>query len=106
MELSIDGVAVESWVVGGDYSARIYEEFVFNLPTAATVDQIRVSFTNNGTSDTGADRNLRIDFMELDGVVYQSEAPETFGVGVYQGGCTSGNIESDTLYCTGYFQYG
>lgn len=108
MELQIDGATVATFNnVGGDAFNGDFENFTYTHPTAVSADQIRVAFTNNGDTSSGGDRNLRVDRITVGGVNYESEAPSTFADGGYVVGvgCTSGNLQTETLYCDGYFEY-
>ncbi|MEQ1830331.1 MAG: DUF4347 domain-containing protein [Pirellula sp.] len=73
LQLQIDGQAVQSWTnVGGNYAARQFQSFTYNVNGIAP-DRIRVAFTNNGVSQTGADKNLNIDSIAIDGNLIQTE---------------------------------
>ncbi len=108
LELEIDGNVVASFQnVGGDQQNRIFETLSYTHTGPVTIDQLRVSFTNNGVASGGGDRNLTVDKLTLDGTEYETEAPSVFSVGtaVFGVGCTSGFIQSETLWCNGYFEY-
>ncbi len=108
LELQVNGATVRTWNnIGGDAVAGTFQAYSYTHPTTATADDIRVSFTNNGVAADGGDRNLRVDRIRVDETVYQTESPDVFSVGtaVFGVGCTQGFIESETLYCNGYFDY-
>jgi hypothetical protein len=52
---------------------------------------------------------LVVDKIVVDGVVYESEAPGIYGVGVInytiQPSCYTGYGKTETLKCTGYLKY-
>ncbi|MGI9429352.1 MAG: carbohydrate-binding domain-containing protein, partial [Bythopirellula sp.] len=108
LELQIDSVTVASFPnVGGDASNRVFQQLSYTHPTDVTADRIRIAFNNNGLSTGGADMNLHVDRIEVNGSTFETEAPSVFSVGtaVFGVGCTSGFIQSETLWCNGYFQY-
>lgn len=108
MELRIDGIAVASFNVdGGDPFNSIYQTFSYQHATTVTIDQLQVAFTNDGNTSGGEDRNLRVDGITLDAVVYESEHPSVFSTGTWTptDGCTPGNKSSEWLHCGGHFQY-
>lgn len=109
MALQIDGQTVESWTgVGGDAQAGEFQAFTYEDATGVSADQVRVSFTNDlWQPDQGIDRNLRIDRIEIDGEIYQTESPDVFGTGTWSpvDGITPGFRESEWLHTDGYFQY-
>ena len=108
LELQIDGATVATFTnVGGDFASRAFQQLSYTHPTEVTADQIRVAFTNNGVSTGGDDMNLHVDRIEVAGTSFETESPAVFSVGtaVFGVGCTSGFIQSETLWCDGYFQY-
>ncbi|MCG8449824.1 MAG: hypothetical protein MI725_09630, partial [Pirellulales bacterium] len=108
MELQIDGVTVATFAnVGGDAVNRVFQSYSYTHPTAVTLDQLRVAFTNNLGSAPGVDRNLRVDRLVLDGVSHETEAPTTFSTGTWDPvtDCSPGAKQSEWLHCDGYFAY-
>ena len=108
LELQIDGATVATFTnVGGDPGNRVFQQFSYVHPTDVTADQVRVAFNNNGVATGGGDINLHVDRIEVNGTSFETEAPSVFSVGtaVFGVGCTSGFIQSETLWCDGYFQY-
>ncbi len=55
----------------------------------------------------GIDHNLRVDYIVIDGQVYQTEAPNVFSTGTWlaSDGVQPGFRQQDTLHANGYFQY-
>jgi glucose/arabinose dehydrogenase len=107
IELQIDGQTVQSWDgVGGDYFGGDFESLTYTGP-AVSADRIRVAFVNDGTTASGADRNVRVDRITIDGVDYQTEHPGVFSTGTYVDpiGCVPGFQQSEYLHCSGYFEY-
>ncbi|MEL7265929.1 MAG: carbohydrate-binding domain-containing protein, partial [Planctomycetota bacterium] len=107
-ELQIDGVRVlEVFTVGGDAATREFETFFYSADTNVDVSQVRVEFTND-SQDGGQDRNLRVDRITVDGIVFESEDPAVFSTGTWkpEDGVTDGFRESEFLHANGYLQYG
>ena len=103
MELRIDGQPVEVWTnVGGSYTGN-FVAYSYTANDEVVASQIQVAFTN----DDGASRDLRVDKIEVDGVVYQSEAPTTYSTGTWRSsdGCDAGFKRNERLHCNGYFAY-
>ena len=77
----------------------------FRASGNVSADQVRVAFTNDSFGN-GFDRNLTVDRIEIDGTTFQTESPLVFGDGVFaNGGITSGNFVTETLFANGFFQY-
>ncbi len=108
LELRIDGVAVATWQsVAGDFDARIFESLVYQHPEAVDANQIQVAFTNDGLTAQQQDKNLRVDGITVDGVVFESEDPGVLSTGTWtaDSGCGPGFKQSEVLACNGFFQY-
>jgi glucose/arabinose dehydrogenase len=108
MQLLIGGQPVATFNnIGGNYSGGQYQTYAYVHPTPVTIDQVRVAFINNATTAAG-DRNLRVDSVALDAVVYQTEAPTVLvsGVHIPNVGLGVGRLQTEFLHYTGYFQYG
>ena len=109
LELLIDEIAVATQrvtAVGNVWSSRTATEpFVFTLPVGVSHDRLRVAFVNDGDFE-GADRNVRIDRIEVDGANYETEDPRIESTGTWGAGrgCSRGFFESQTLACDGWFQ--
>ena len=105
MELKIDDLTVATYPgVGGNYTQRNFVSFTYTSNLSVTVDQIKVAFTNDSTTN-----DLFVDKIMIDGQSFESEAPNTFSTGVYtQGACQSGGgyFQTERLACNGYFRYG
>ena len=95
MELRLDGQAVTEWTnVGGSFSGD-FVAYSYTADKEVVASQIQVAFTN----DDGADRDLRVDKIEVDGVVYESEAPTTYSTGTWRSsdGCDAGYKRNERL---------
>ncbi len=94
MQLQVDGVTVKTWNnIGGDANQRIFQSFSYTHPTAISLSQVRVAFTNDGNTAGGADRNLSVDALVFNGQRFETEAPATDSTGTYDAatGCPPGN---------------
>ena len=105
MALQIDGVTVQTWDNVGTSNQT------YSFQAAGTVDpsQIRVAFTNDlfdGVNNI--DRNLVVDFIEVDGTTIETESNQVFSTGTWVSpeGVEPGFGRGDTLHSDGYFQYG
>lgn len=108
-QLLIDEVPVATWTnIGGDASARTFVAQTYVHPVQVSHGQVRVAFTNDGLTGGGADRNLRVDAVSIDGQRFETEALSTLSTGTWRAsdGCAPGNKQSEWLNCGGYFQYG
>ena len=103
VDLQIGGITVSSWENVGTSS----QAFTYTAADTVTADQVRVAFANDlFDSANGIDRNLIVDRIEIDGTVYQTEAPTTYSTGTWNpGGVVPGFYETETLHTNGYFEY-
>ena len=102
-DLLIDDVVVASYTTTTDYQTFTYDA---DGPIAA--DQIKIEFTNDHYDPgAGIDNNLQVDFISIDGVVYQTEDPSVFSTGTWKSedGIQPGYRESEWLHAGGYFQF-
>jgi glucose/arabinose dehydrogenase len=109
VELQIAGQTVATFNnVGGNFTNGTFQTFAYVHPTTVPLGDIRVAFTNDGTTSGGVAKDLRVDGVELDGVMRQAEAANTFTTGFWtQGiGQVSGLWQSEYLYVGGYLQFG
>jgi glucose/arabinose dehydrogenase len=109
-QLQIDGVSVATWTnTAVATAARMFHTFTYMHPTDVTPDRIRVAFINDGNTPSGADRNLTVDGISVNGAKYESEASTVYGTGTFDaasGGRVVGFRRSESLHLNGYFQYG
>ncbi|TWU01071.1 Inner spore coat protein H [Stieleria varia] len=92
----------------GDLSARNFIELTWLSETTIDPADVRINFINDVYDpDNGIDANLAIDRIEIDGVAYETEAPDVFSTGTYlsEDGIVPGFRESEILHINGYFQY-
>ena len=73
--------------VGGNAFKRQFTEFttIVEGVTNVTPDQVRVHFINNSVHN-GPDKNLCVDKISIDGVVYETESDDVFSTGGWKGG--------------------
>ena len=107
MALRIDGQSVNSWSnVGGNAYGGQFVTYNFNASESVTADQIQIAFTNDLYIAGVTDRNLRVDWIEIDGQRFETEDPSVFSTGTWQpGGVVPGYNQSEYLHNNGYFQY-
>ncbi len=108
MQLLIDGSVVATWSITGNgaYTGQ-FDTYTANID-GIDVDRIRVAYTNDlYIPEEGIDRNLRVDWIRVDGVQYETEAPGVFSTGTWINGLgiEPGNWETEFLHTDGYFQY-
>ena len=109
MRLRIDGVSVRTWQnIGGDAEAGEYVDYVYENTSPVSADSVRV-FLSDADWDpvAGIDENLRIDYIEIDGQVYQTEHPSVFSSATWkpEDGIVPGFRESEYLHDNGYFEF-
>lgn len=79
----------------------------FTVPALTSNATVRVEFTNNGTTADGEDRNLRLDWILIDGERTQAEAAGVRSKGVWSNGarCQVGEWGHEVLACSGWFEF-
>lgn len=108
MQLLIDGSVVQTWTgVGGDPANRVFLPFEYTSSETISIEQVRIAFTNDVYDPPVTDRNLQVDNVIIDGVVFETEDPSVFSTGTWKpnDGITPGFRESELLHSSGYFQY-
>ena len=109
MRLWINDVNVAQFDVTAD-GARDgqFGRYQFRSDTIVAADEVRIEFFNDRYRPAeNYDRNLRIDFVEIDGVRFQSESPDVFGTGTWRSadGIVPGFRQSEYIHANGSFQY-
>ncbi len=108
MELEVNGQIVSTWFVAGtDAEAGRFYNYDYDVDGIAP-SSIRVNFVNDLYDPArGIDRNLRVDYIRVDGVNYQAEDPAVFSTGTWLpgDGIQPGNRQSEYLNADGYFQF-
>ncbi len=111
MELLIDDVVVKTFdKVDGDPALKPYSKYFYSayLPQPITdASRIKIRFINDDKDPvTGANRDLYIDKISINGVNYEAEASDTYSTGHWNGSnCESGYFNSENLACNGYIQF-
>ena len=110
MSIEFDGLEIGAIAnVGGDADAGSFETYTFDVGSDVTIDDVRVVFTNDlFDAENNIDRNLRVDSVTLNDVVYETEDSSVFSTGTWQAsdGITPGFGRGDILHGNGYFQFG
>ena len=101
--LRIQGEVVATYEATTDYQVFSYSHNELVSP-----GDVRVEFINDQFDPaTGVDSNLTVDFLSIDGSVYETESPAVFSTGSWNAadGIVPGFRQSETLNSEGYFQY-
>ncbi len=100
MNLKIKDVIVKTWTV-----TSAFVNYTYTSTTAIGDKDIKVEFANNGMSGT-IDMDLIVDYINVGTTKFETEVPATYSTGTWTGAnCNPGNPSSQTLHCSGYFQY-
>ncbi|MEL6106236.1 MAG: DUF4347 domain-containing protein, partial [Planctomycetota bacterium] len=101
-------VLIDGEIASTFTATNAFETYRFTASQVVTAEQVRVEFTNDFYDPAnGVDFNLNVDYLALDAVLYQTEAPTTFSTGTWRAldGLTPGFKQSETLHSNGYLQY-
>ncbi len=108
LRLEVNGQTITTWTLSNtNADAGTFRTFTADIGNA-TIDQVRLRFINDLYDPAaGIDRNVRVDFVQLNGTTFQTEDPLVFASGVFvEGqGIVSGNLQTEYLHTDGYFQY-
>ena len=101
IDLRIGNRSVANWTL--TTSSESYTVEVDSVVAGTNVD---VRFTNDGRSDQG-DRNVRVDFVAINGRKIEAEDPSVFSQGSHTRatGCSGGHKSSEVLHCNGFFRF-
>ena len=101
-ELLVRGESVGTYAVGTDF-----QNFSYQALDEVSADDVRVQFTNDQfIPESDIDLNLNVDFIDLDGRVFQTEDDSVFSSATWTNGAIqSGFGLGETLHANGYFQY-
>ncbi|MBI2676600.1 MAG: right-handed parallel beta-helix repeat-containing protein [Candidatus Yanofskybacteria bacterium] len=100
MELRQGSTALQRWTVTGGY-----RDYTYTSGNNIGLTNLSVHFLND-YFDGIQDRNLIVDYISVNGRVYQSEDAYEQGYWSPTTGCASGRFGSETIYCqNGYFEY-
>lgn len=92
INLEVDGVVVKEWTLttaNADYTA-----------TGNVNGVIRVNYTN----DDGNNRDVTLDRITVEGVVYEAE-DQTINTAYYANGSCGGGSNSQLMHCSGYVEF-
>ncbi|MEL6108384.1 MAG: DUF4347 domain-containing protein, partial [Planctomycetota bacterium] len=107
MELLIDDQVAATFNVSAGADNGQFQSYFASID-GVDVNRIGVRFANDlYLPDQGIDRNLRVNWIRVDGVQYETEAPSVFSDGTFvEGvGIQGGNWQSEYLHAGGTFQY-
>ncbi len=109
LELKVNDVVAATFDnVGGDVDGRQFETLKFNTDQTLTADDIRLEFVNDlYRAEDGFDRNVLIDRIVIDGVVFETESDKTYSTGLWRDGgiVGPGFLETELLNVNGSFFY-
>jgi hypothetical protein len=102
IDLRVNDQTVKSWTV-----STAMQTYAYNYEGSVGGKDIKVAFVNDGRTSSNADKNVRIDYLEVDGERFQTEDGSVYSLGTYtrDNGCAGGNKKSEWLHCNGYMQY-
>ncbi|GAA0725817.1 hypothetical protein GCM10009430_32050 [Aquimarina litoralis] len=83
-------------------ATRNFKEYSFNVES---VEKLRVHFVNDGFLPNGRNKNLRVDYLEVDGEKYESEEQIKNTGSWNKDSRRCGGKKSEWLHCNGYIQY-
>ena len=108
LQLQINGAVAETFVIGVGTDTLNDQTFFFETSETITADDVRIEFLNDSfNAATGADSNLIVDAIEIDGVRFETESSNVFSTGTFLNadGIQPGFRQSETLHSNGFFQY-
>jgi inosine-uridine nucleoside N-ribohydrolase len=81
--------------------------YSYTVPSETTIESLKVHFDNDGGWPE-ADKNVNVDYVEIDGATFQTEADTTHSTGTYSHdtACAPAAKQSEWLQCNGHFEYG
>ncbi|MCC6509713.1 MAG: tandem-95 repeat protein, partial [Pirellulaceae bacterium] len=115
VSLEIAGQNVATYLLsnfGGqanDLANRNFVELIYVSPTPVNLSDVRINFINDTFDQaTNTDYNVAIDRLEIDLLVYETEAANVYSTGTYlsEDGLVPGFRRSEILHANGFFQYG
>ena len=108
LQLLVDGNVAETFQIAAGTNVLNDQTFVFETAETITADDVRIAFLNDSfNANTGADSNLIVDAIAVDGVRFETESSTTFSTGTFLAadGIQPGFRQSETLHSNGFFQY-
>ena len=101
--LIIDGSTVQTFT-----TTTSYQTFTYNATGNIEPGDVRVEFFGDVYEpDQGIDKNLDVNYIRIDGTIYETEDPSVFSTGSWlpADGIQPGFRQSETLNSNGYFQW-
>ena len=101
-------VSAGGQTLGAFEVASSFADYEVLLPAGTSITDVQVAFTNDAFGP-GFDRNLIVDYVELAGVRFETEAAATTSTGTWNAatGCAPSSLtRSQALNCNGHFVYG
>jgi len=84
LQLQIDGNVAETFEIGIGTDILNDQTFFFETDETITADDVRIEFLNDSfNAATGADSNLIVDAIAVDGVRFETESSSTFSTGTF-----------------------
>lgn len=98
------GVTINGGPMQERMTSEEYQDFVFQ---ANSVAEVVVRYLNDYEPDPDNDRNAQIDYVMVNGVVYQSESPtvESEGSWTNETQCSRGFKQREWIDCPGYLRF-
>ena len=96
LKLQVGGQTVQEWTMTSTDIATYTASF------AATGGDIRLAFEN----DQGTIRDIRVDYIEVDGVRMETEEQAVNTAGWNSATKSCGNVQTEWMHCDGYIEYG
>lgn len=81
-----------------------FKDYVFTGSRMPASKNIRLRYTN----DSGASKDVVVDYIKIGEKVYQTEDASTYSTGTWQNSvqrCAGGFLKTQTLHCNGYFEF-
>ncbi|MDB2686497.1 hypothetical protein N9Y42_04740 [Mariniblastus sp.] len=106
VNVQIDGLGTLATI--DSLSTDAVQEFQYFVDEPVTADDIRIEFVNDfNDPNTGIDRNVLVDRIEVDGIIYQTENAAVFSTGTWTAadGLQPGFGRGAALHTNGYLQY-
>ena len=99
-------IKVNRKVVAGFQLTTEMRDFRYIPRKSMRANNVTVIFVNDG-DHKGVDRDVTVDFIAVNGRVFETEAPNVKSKGVWSAsnGCGKGLKESEQLSCKGWFRY-
>ena len=101
-------ILVEGQLIGSGTVSSSFQDFEFSSNGTLTAGKIRIEFSNDlYQPEFDFDRNLIVDQISVNDVVFQTESPDVYSTGTWTAidGITPGFRQNEWLHTNGYFQF-